>query len=194
MASQSDASAAVLAYLAESVESVVEESAESAESVVEEAVDKEDEVQVVEAPPPARVPVVHVDLEDMAKTLVDTNKAIKAEQANQTLSAKRKAQKDLKRSMVDAMGIGDEVVNEDGSKYVKVRKPNRDANTEKQVQWMEQLVLNDEEKQGIVETGRLPDTVMFGVIEAGTTFRDLLIKVPAKKSRASTVPIKVEPL
>ena len=141
------------------------------------------EVQLVDAPPQEPPTVVHIDKVDAAQALFDAKQTITKETAeqNETLKAAWKEQKMRKRELVAAMGVGDQIILPDGTQLEKARKPNRDLNADAIAAFMHAYTLSAEEAAHVRDTNKLPDSLMVAIIEAGYTYREVLLRAPPAK-------------
>ena len=150
-----------------------------------------DDVVEIAAAPKAPPTVVHVDKTDAATALNNARAVIKeqTQNKNEALLSAWALQKQLKRDLVATMGVGDQIFLPDGSQYVKERKRNRDLNADALVEHMASRPITEDELRRMAETKRLPDTIRCDLIEAGFTYREVLLRVPAAKR----IKVKLEP-
>ena len=148
-----------------------------------------DVVEVV-GPPQDPAPVVHIDKAEKAQMLFDAKSVIKEQtaQKNETLLTAWANQKQLKRELIHSLGVGDEVVMTDGQILVKERKRNRDLNEDQLVEFMN-TPMDTATLLFIAEHKRLPDTFKCSLLEAGYTYREVLVRGPPPKR----VKVKKEP-
>jgi hypothetical protein len=148
------------------------------------------EVIEVPAPPKERAPVVHVEQEETAKELFAAKKLIKeraADQDQELLDA-RAQQKQKKRDLVSVLNVGDQIQLEDGYFLVKHRKRNRDLNGDQLATFMNGEI-DEDTLMFIAEHKCLPDHYKVSLLEAGYTFREVLVRAPPPKR----VKVKKEP-
>ena len=151
--------------------------------------DPDQDIEEMPVPPKEPDPVVHLDKSDMAREIYQAKTVIKEETThkNAKLVEAWKKQKKAKRDLVAQMGIGDQVITPDGAMLTKLRKRNRDLNEDQLVEFMN-ATIDAETLTFIAEHKKLPDAYKCKLLEAGYTYREVLVSIPCKR-----VKIKKEP-